>query len=370
MIEVAISQASSYFGRARPPGAPHSKNFADGSAIRPYHLEMDRKIAIVGAGVSGLSCGVLFAERGHRTAIFAKETGRKTTSGAAAAVWFPYHVEPADKIIPLALETYHVLVGLARFPDTGVSIIESRQFSRTGEIQIPDWAIPLGAHKLSSVATGLQPVHNREQRAGFNFENGFSLRVPLTDTTIYLDYLAARFRRAGGQITGNVQVENLEEVDPAFDLVVNCTGIGARELVRDTDLEPHRGQVAIVPRIEGLSCAIVCDDAPLMYAIPRTNDCVFGGTNELSDNPAADSATTSQIVGECSRVLNIDEPDVLAERVGLRPFRKSGVRLERDRLRDGRTVIHNYGHGGAGFTLSWGCAREVIDLAEAAASGR
>ena len=66
--------------------------------------------------------------------------------------------------------------------------------------------------------------------------------------------------------------------------MINCAGIGARELVHDADLEPHRGQVAIVPKIEGLSCAIVCDDAPLMYAIPRTNDCVFGGTNELSDN--------------------------------------------------------------------------------------
>ena len=62
-------------------------------------------------------------------------------------------------------------------------------------------------------------------------------------------------------------------------------------------------------------------------------------------------------------MLNIDKPRVLAERVGLRPFRRSGVRLERDRLRDGRTVIHNYGHGGAGFTLSWGCAREVLEAA-------
>jgi len=62
-------------------------------------------------------------------------------------------------------------------------------------------------------------------------------------------------------------------------------------------------------------------------------------------------------------VLNIDEPRVLAARVGLRPFRRSGVRLERDQLPDGRIVIHNYGHGGSGFTLSWGCAREVVDLA-------
>ncbi|HET9802431.1 MAG TPA: FAD-dependent oxidoreductase, partial [Candidatus Acidoferrum sp.] len=84
---------------------------------------------------------------------------------------------------------------------------------------------------------------------------------------------------------------------------------------------------------------------------------------ELSDNLAADSATTSRIVAECSRVLNIEQPRVIAERVGLRPFRRSGVRLERDQLPDGRRVIHNYGQGGAGFTLSWGCAREVLDIA-------
>ena len=100
-----------------------------------------------------------------------------------------------------------------------------------------------------------------------------------------------------------------------------------------------------------------------MYAIPRTNDCIFGGTNELSDNLTVDPATTARIVAECSRVLNIDKPRVLAERVGLRPFRKSGVRIERGQLRDGRRVIHNYGHGGAGFTLSWGCAREVLETA-------
>ena len=75
------------------------------------------------------------------------------------------------------------------------------------------------------------------------------------------------------------------------------------------------------------------------------------------------SATTARIVTECSRVLNIDKPRVLAERVGLRPYRTSGVRLEGDRLLDGRIAIHNYGHGGAGFTLSWGCAREVLDIA-------
>ncbi len=301
---------------------------------------MHRTVAIIGAGVSGLTCGVVFAERGYRTAIFAEEIGQQTTSGAAAALWFPYDAEPAEKVIPWALQTFDVLVDLTRVPASGVSIIELRQFSRSSEIQIPDWAIPLGAQSVipSSPSVMSSEVETSLAVNSF-FKSGFTLRAPLTDTTIYLDYLAARFLKAGGEINANVHFQKLEDVDQQFELVINCAGIGARELVHDVDLEPHRGQVAIVPRIERLSCAIVCDDAPLMYAIPRRNDCVFGGTNDLSSDLAADAATTDQIIAECSRVLNIDKPNILG------------------------TVIHNYGHGGSGFTLSWGCAREVVDLA-------
>src|SRR5215470_14665592 len=111
---------------------------------------MSRTVGILGAGVSGLTCGVVFAECGYQTAIFAKETDRQTTSGAAAAVWFPYDAEPAEKIIPWALQTFDVFVDLARVPGTGVSMIELRQFSRIGKIQIPDWAIPLKASVIPS----------------------------------------------------------------------------------------------------------------------------------------------------------------------------------------------------------------------------
>jgi D-amino-acid oxidase len=315
---------------------------------------MNRSVAIIGAGVSGLTCGVVLAERGFRVSIFARAIGQQTTSAAAAAVWYPYDVEPADKVIGWALETYNVLIDLGRKSGTGVSMIELRQFSRARKIQIPDWAIPLGAQAVipSEVEGSLEL-----------FKSGFSLLVPLMDTTIYLDYLASRFLAAGGSITANLSFEKLEDVGQEFILIINCAGMGARELVRDLDLEPHRGQVAIVPKVADLSCAVVCDDAPLVYAIPRTNDCVFGGTNEITANLAIDPASTLRILEECSRILKIKKPDVLTERVGLRPFRRSGVRVERSRLRDGRTVIHNYGHGGAGFTLSWSCAGEVVDLA-------
>lgn len=159
-----------------------------------------------------------------------------------------------------------------------------------------------------------------------------------------------------------MRFHRLEEVNRESDLIVNCAGIGAKELVPDPGVEPHRGQIVTVAKLD-LPYAVVCDDPPLMYAIPRGSDCVFGGTNELSESRTIDAPQTAEIVAECSRVLEIDEPAVLTERVGLRPFRKAGVCLRAGELLDGRTVIHNYGHGGAGFTLSWGCAQEVLALA-------
>jgi len=343
---------------------------------------MPNRAAIIGAGVSGLTCGVVFAEREWNVTIFADETGQQTTSAAAAAVWFPYDAEPAEKIIPWALTTYERLRDLSREPKTGVSMIEIRQFTRTGAISIPDWAKNLGACRISTQAGAidlpLQPEVARNRQFGSDrfgepplpspsaspartFASGYALTVPLIDTTIYLDYLTDWFGKAGGVIQAT-HINKLEEIPPDFDLIINCAGVGARDLIHDPDLEPHRGQVAIVSKLD-LTQAIVCDDAPLMYAIPRTSDCVFGGTNSLSDSREPSPADTDTIVSECSRVLGIERPRVTAVKVGLRPFRKSGVRLESNTLPDGRTIIHNYGHGGAGFTLSWACAEEAYAIA-------
>ena len=310
---------------------------------------MKQQVAVIGAGVSGLTCGVLLAEHGYRTVILARESGQQTTSAVAAALWFPYDAEPADKVIPWAIETYRALLDLMSDLRTGVTMIELRQFSRSGDIQIPAWSHELGAKRISSVSIP-------------GFVDGFTMQVPLADTTIYLDYLKDRFCDAGGELQGGVAFENFEDVDSEFDVIVNCAGIGARELVPDANLVPHRGQVAVVPPIEGVSSAVVCDDAPLTYVIPRQEDCIFGGTNQISNNLDVDPKSTAGIVAECSRVLGIDAPRIVAEKVGLRPFRKAGVRLDKERRPDGRSVIHDYGHGGSGFTLSWGCAREVLGL--------
>jgi D-amino-acid oxidase len=320
---------------------------------------MSQNLAIIGAGVSGLTCGVLLAERGYRTVMLSGETGDRTTSAAAGAIWYPYDAALSDSVIAWAFETYEMLEQLSADPRTGVSMIELRTFARADEIQVPDWAAARGARRLR--ADELSPTLNRRAEQGTRFASGFALKVPLTDTTIYLDYLAARFAAAGGLVRSGSFLQSLEEVGHDFDPIIHCAGFGARSLVGDDALEPHRGQVAIISRID-LPYAVVCDDPPLMYAIPRRNDCLLGGTNDVSESRKPDPADTESIVAECSAVLGMNKPEVLRERVGLRPFRRTGVRVEAGALPDGRTVIHNYGHGGSGFTLSWGCAGEVARL--------
>ncbi|HVF71245.1 MAG TPA: FAD-dependent oxidoreductase [Chthoniobacterales bacterium] len=309
---------------------------------------MKRQVAIIGAGVSGLTCAAVLAEQGYEAAVLASETGDQTNSAAAAAIWYPYDVGPGELVVPWALISYGRFCEIARDPGSGVSLVEQRVFSRLGPISPPAWAQPFATRTLA--ATELPDA----------FVSGFSIRVPLIETGKYLAYLAARLTSAGGSVVKG-RCANLIEVDRAFDVVINCAGIGARQLVPDHELEPHRGQVAVVAKLD-LPYAVVSDDPPLMYAIPRSDDCVLGGTNEVSENRRVDPLQTRAILKECERILGRPAPPLLRERVGLRPCRKSGVRVAREKLGDGRTAIHNYGHGGAGFTLSWGCAQTVLEL--------
>jgi D-amino-acid oxidase len=305
-----------------------------------------QRIAIIGAGVAGLTCGVTFAERGHRTTIFAREVGRQTTSSVAAAIWFPYDAEPAERVIAWSLESYRILRELVAISGTGVSLVELRCFARAGELPIPEWAHSLGAKRL----------HTNDV-----FTSGYKVEVPVIDTSIYLDYLTRRYSAAGGELLHGAALRDFADVPAEFEVVVNCSGLGARQLAGDAELEPHRGQVVVVEKF-AMPFAAVCDDPPLMYAIPRTNDCVLGGTNTISDNCTPDPADTELILREVELALGCSLPPIREVRVGLRPYRKSGIRLARTSAADHRPLIHNYGHGGSGFTVAWGCAGAVLAL--------
>lgn len=105
------------------------------------------------------------------------------------------------------------------------------------------------------------------------------------------------------------------------------------------------------------------DDDWQAYVVPRRDDVIMGGTAIVNDwTTEPDEQATRGIIERCASICPaLAEPEILRVKVGLRPGRPT-VRLEQEERPDGRCVIHNYGHGGAGFTLSWGCAEEVAEL--------
>jgi D-amino-acid oxidase len=148
---------------------------------------------------------------------------------------------------------------------------------------------------------------------------------------------------------------------------VNCSGLGARDLVPDGEVTPVRGQVVVVEQV-GLDEWLVDDgdDIALTYVVPRIDDIVVGGTAEEGRfDLDVDPETAAGILARAtSLVPALADAREITHKVGLRPARPT-VRLEAEH-REGRTVVHCYGHGGAGVTLSWGCAADVVDLTRAA----
>jgi D-amino-acid oxidase len=207
------------------------------------------------------------------------------------------------------------------------------------------------------------------------YQDGYAFAAPVIDMSIYLPYLQRRFTAAGGQIAER-SATNLDEAFALCPVVVNCAGLGARELVGDTQLYAALGQVVRIRLQSGIGRAVLDDYGPnkVAYIVPRVHDIVLGGIDEdRNEDVRPDPEATASILRRCANLLpelaSLPEEEILAVVCGLRPARPT-VRLEREDTRTGNWVIHNYGHGGAGVTLSWGCAAEVVELVEAIDASR
>jgi D-amino-acid oxidase len=318
---------------------------------------------VIGAGVSGLTAAAVLAERGHDVEVFAEKIGRATTSAIAAAIWFPYHIGDATDPASLAkvarwgqrtAERLKELIPSDGRPDPriGVSMIEFRVISRNA-LSLPpwEWARP-------RVLTDIP--------RSWNF--GYSVDVPLMETPIYLQYLEDRVGRE--RIRLGERIARLADVDASFSAIVNCTGIAGPHFSNDDQSPMHPGRGIVILGRTAQPFALLDADqesaGQLLYIIPRPlgGICVIGGsdTNDANETPNANEVAA--IFERCAAA----DPSLSADRrtaiAGLRPHRQHGVRLEREEI-DGRAVIHNYGHGGGGFTVSWGCAEDVADLVDA-----
>ena len=313
-------------------------------------------VTVVGAGVTGLTCAVRLVEAGLAVRVVAREQGDSTTSSVAAAVWYPYRAFPFDRVLAWARTGYDEFVALAASdPAAGVRL-------RTGTELLPeDGPDPWWAGAVPDLVKVAGRPHVPD-----GFAVGWRFTAPVVDMSRYLPWLAAQLAGHGVEPV-HAALADLADPRLATRVVVDCAGLGARTLVPDPTVTPVRGQVALVEQV-GLTEWVVDDGdgRALTYVVPRVDDVVVGGTAEEGvDDLAVDEGTAAGILARATALVpDLARARVLRHKVGLRPARPT-VRLDAE-ARDGRTVVHCYGHGGAGVTLSWGCAADVLDLVRAA----
>jgi D-amino-acid oxidase len=309
-------------------------------------------VIVIGAGVIGLTTAVCLAEAGLPVVVRAAEPPARTTSVVAGAMCGLSATGPDDPATRWADVATTEFLALAGYPGTGVHILRGRMVSNWGD-EPPPWA---------SSVPGYVPCTDTE-KAGYRV--GFWAELPFADMPAYLAYLADRLAAAGGVI----------EIGPVGDLakpgrtlpsgatVVNCTGVGARDLVPDPQVRAVKGQHVVVenPGLDEFFFEGGAADAWVGY-FPHGDRVVLGGVALDDDwDLRPDPRLTEQILARCAAVEpRLGGARVIRAEAGLRPVRPT-VRLEAED-RDGVRVVHNYGHGGIGVTLSWGCARDVVAL--------
>ncbi len=311
-----------------------------------------RRALVLGTGVSGLTCALRLSEAGFDVDAWERRAVEHEVSSVAAAIWYPYKAGPEREAHGWALHSFAAFERLADDPASGVRM-------RAGSEWFPEGVDPPG---FLPELPGARAIPRADLPPGF--ARGFEFRVPVVDTGVYLGWLRARCAARGVRFERR-EARALDEALDAAPLVVNCTGLASRELCGDRALVPVRGQVVCVAA--GATERFLIDEhgpAGLCYVVPRGRDLVLGGSAvEGREDLAPDADETAAIVARAAAHLPaLRRATPLAVKVGLRPCRER-VRLEAETPRPGRRIVHDYGHGGAGVTLSWGCADEVVRLA-------
>ncbi len=308
-------------------------------------------ILVIGSGVSGLSTAVLLQEAGLRVRIRTAAMSQATTSSVAAAIWYPYKAYPEDRVLAWGERAFQVFDGMVDDPETGVILREGFELHREPAPN-PWWmdAVP-----------GVRRCEKEELPPGYR--DGHAFTAPIIEMPVYLDHLLRRFTAAGGTVEERA-VSSLDGASAGFRVVVNCAGLGAREISADDSMTPIRGQIVRVSN-PGLDNFLLDEDGPdgVTYVIPRTEDCILGGTAEEGEwGTEPDPEIAAAIMRRCTELEpRLAGAEILEHRAGLRPGRPE-VRLEAEILENGIPCVHNYGHGGSGVTLSWGCAEDAARL--------
>ena len=250
-------------------------------------------VAVLGSGIIGLSTARLVQEAGFPVTVYAAALPPDTTSNVAGGQFHPFGLFRDDSVTPefrqqfvraldYSWRRFQIMVG----DDYGV-----RWLPTYVETDSPD--AQLIAH--------YPPVNRMLSQAEHPFPWGSTLRYDTlyVETGRYLRQMMRDVQVAGGRIAVRRFATPADIGTLAESLVFNCTGLGSRELFGDTELQPIRGQLAILePQPEVRYAAL----GSFGYMFPRADGILLGGTFERDVwDPTPDPQDIARIVADHKR---------------------------------------------------------------------
>jgi D-amino-acid oxidase len=297
---------------------------------------------------------LLEASRGDtEVAVLTAGAPAGTVSAVAGAMLGPVFGSGDERSLAWERHSDAVFRKLAGDPATGVRLLRGRLLAAPElGAGLPPW--------VGQVPGYLEPLTGPRLPPGF--VSGFAAELPFADMPAYLGWLVGRVQALGGRIEQRV-VTSLGEAGAEADVVINCSGLGSRQLAGDDAVEPVWGQHVLVsaPFVDEFTFEGGAS-ADGISIVPHRRGVLLGGVRRpgrsllMPDQQIA----AETIARAAAAVPELATAPVLGIEVGLRPGRPQ-VRLEAEQT-DGATVIHDYGHDGSGVFWSWGCAADVVAL--------
>ncbi|KAI9320393.1 hypothetical protein BX666DRAFT_1851580, partial [Dichotomocladium elegans] len=337
-----------------------------------------------GAGVIGLTTAIVLRKNGFdKVTIVAKYhpgdplTHEFTSPWAGASI--VSFAQDSDSLQAIDLVSFQEFMREAdHVPEAGVMYCPGVHYSEVDDPAAEAWA------KKAYLNTAPIPKEELPDgvRFGYRFLSSWCLPyIVTTHAPRYLEWLVKSSRALGislerGEFSSISQVARRY---PQADVIVNCTGLGARRLadVRDSTVHAVRGQTVLVRAPHQKTQLYREGPNTYTYIIPRPDgNVIVGGTLDYDNTSIEPSRAITQSILKrcyalCPDITHHRGPgafEIISENVGFRPSREAGVRLEKqimgNRGAPARkiTVVHNYGHGAHGYQSCWGSATRVLEL--------
>lgn len=304
---------------------------------------------VLGAGAIGMTTAIALAQSGLQVKVL--HTPRQPTSSfAACAVFLPYFGAIGNaNCLKWAQESWVRFDQLASDPAAGVRRIEIHEMFRR----------PTPPDPILASVTDIAIVDSLRSRAlPAPYQSAWRFSTWLIETPIYLPYLRALAESEGVRIE-ECDFEPITSVGHG-QRIVNCAGFDGARMFHLQDVLAVRGQTVL---LEGLRIAEAVAGDEFIVA-PRSDGLLVGSYwqegdeyREIRDHEVENLKEVAVRWGAEQRG---PEVRVVASHTGLRPYRQAGPLVAEDK--HVHNVVHNTGHGGAGITLSWGCANQVLSI--------